>query len=122
MNARNNDSARIQSIIDLINELNVRVKELGLTQEVMENEHTAHMRTITDGINFCIYQILEEANALDVETKAKYLDMGWSELRGMRNIFAHDYYEIKLSETWDAIDNYIPRLNAMCVELQNGPQ
>ncbi len=69
-------------------------------------------------IAFSILQIGELVSKLSEElrlnTKA---EVDWSAIKGMRNIIAHDYGEIRLSVVWNVAANDIPSLKAFCERL-----
>ena len=44
------------------------------------------------------------------EFVARYPDVQWKSLRGMRNRMAHGYFEINLDIVWDTIQQSIPAL------------
>jgi uncharacterized protein with HEPN domain len=61
----------------------------------------------------CIKQmeiIGEASNHLSVDLKSKFSDVEWSQIVGMRNVFAHEYFGIDSSLVWEIIKNDIPEL------------
>jgi uncharacterized protein with HEPN domain len=61
----------------------------------------------------CIKQmeiIGEASNHLSVELKSKFSDIEWSQIVGMRNVFAHEYFGIDPNLVWEIIKNDIPEL------------
>ena len=61
-----------------------------------------------------ILQIGELARALAEEFRQKYDEVPWRLIRGMRNIFAHDYHHLDVEETWKTIETDIPALRMYC--------
>lgn len=41
---------------------------------------------------------------------ARYPQIAWSSMRGMRNRIAHGYFELNLNVVWETIDQAIPAL------------
>jgi uncharacterized protein with HEPN domain len=39
------------------------------------------------------------------ELQARYLDLAWAEMRGMRNIMIHEYFGVSLPIIWHTIQN-----------------
>ena len=61
----------------------------------------------------CIKQmeiIGEASNHLSPELKSKFTNIEWSQIVGMRNVFAHEYFGIDSSLVWEIIKNDIPEL------------
>lgn len=58
----------------------------------------------------CIIQIGELVAGLDESFAGKYLDVPWRQIKGMRNIYAHDYDIIDNDIIWEAITKEIPEL------------
>ena len=56
-------------------------------------------------------EILGEAsNRISEETKKRFPDLPWDNMRGMRNILIHMYDELDLNIIWDTISKDIPNL------------
>ena len=47
----------------------------------------------------------EAAGRIPLEIQGKYPELGWLEMRGMRNIMAHEYFGVSLSIVWHAIEH-----------------
>jgi uncharacterized protein with HEPN domain len=46
----------------------------------------------------------EAAGFIPVEIQEKYPELAWLEMRGMRNIMAHEYFGVSLPIIWRAIE------------------
>ena len=57
-----------------------------------------------------LFQIGELSIHISDEVKQKSPCVPWKLIRGMRNIFAHDYEAVKTDRLWDTIINSIPEL------------
>ncbi|MBF0567159.1 MAG: DUF86 domain-containing protein [Nitrospirae bacterium] len=44
-------------------------------------------------------------------------DMPWSEMKGMRNRIAHEYFGIDNKITWDTVEHDLPKLKPQIAEL-----
>jgi uncharacterized protein with HEPN domain len=44
------------------------------------------------------------------ETRAKYLDVPWADVIGMRNRLVHTYFDVDLSLLWTTISDDLPIL------------
>ena len=45
----------------------------------------------------------EAASHIPIEIQQKYPDLAWFEMRGMRNIMAHEYFGVSISIIWQTI-------------------
>ena len=97
------DKIRLQHILDAIEEIQKYLTAVDF-QIFLEN---SMMRFA------CIKQmeiIGEASNHLSAELKSKFSDVEWSQIVGMRNVFAHEYFGIDSSLVWEIIKNDIPEL------------
>ncbi len=44
------------------------------------------------------------------ETTAKYVDIPWKSIKGIRNRIVHDYENVDLSVLWGTVKNSLPEL------------
>ena len=61
----------------------------------------------------CVKQIEiigEAANYISEETKAKFSDVEWSSIIGMRHILVHEYFGTDFELIWQVIINDLPAL------------
>ena len=65
----------------------------------------------------CIFQIGELASRFPEDFRAKYAQIPWKLIRGMRNMFAHEYENVSLVRIWETIKTDIPILKARCEEI-----
>jgi uncharacterized protein with HEPN domain len=60
----------------------------------------------------CIEIVGEAASAVGAETVARYPQIPWRQIRGMRNRLVHGYYEVDLNIVWDTVENNLAPLLA----------
>jgi uncharacterized protein with HEPN domain len=66
------------------------------------------------------FEIIGEAAAhIPIEIQEKFPEMAWLEMRGMRNIMAHEYFGISLSIIWRTIERDLTPLADRFQQLQN---
>ena len=97
------DEIRLKHILDAIEEIEKYLLEVNFPIFI-EN---SMMRFA------CIKQmeiIGEASNHISYELKSKFADVEWSQIVGMRNVFAHEYFGIDSSLVWEIIKNDIPDL------------
>lgn len=93
----------MQHIPDAINEIHKYLVSVEFS-EFLEN---SMMRFA------CVKQmeiIGEASNKITKELKSEFSDIEWSQIVGMRNVFAHEYFGIDSKVVWDIIKNDIPEL------------
>jgi uncharacterized protein with HEPN domain len=52
----------------------------------------------------------EAARRVSDETRAKYPEIEWREMTGMRNLVIHEYDVVDIKQVWDTAQNKLPRL------------
>ena len=60
-----------------------------------------------------MYHILEEASNLSFETQSSYPDIPWTQIRGMRNRFAHECFNLNREVARSVIENDLEPLQTM---------
>ena len=65
----------------------------------------------------CILQIGELSKYLTDDFKNLYSEIPWKQIRGIRNIFAHDYGSIDVLTIWNTINYNIPELKDFCENI-----
>ena len=66
-------------------------------------------KTIT-ACAFTVSQIGELSKDVSEDTQAKYDNIPWKSIKGMRNKIVHDYENVDLSVLWGTIKNSLPEL------------
>lgn len=68
-----------------------------------------------DSVSMNLLQIGELAGKLsDDYVDESRAQMNWRAIKGMRNLFAHDYGSMDLNRIWDTVLTDIPELQAFC--------
>lgn len=115
MSAKKSDDGRVLEMYRIIVETRERIQGLGLTEELFLNDESVQGRTNADGIFMCVYRVTEEAGNMSSETKADHPEIPWHAVRGMRNIFAHDYGKLDRKMVWNAATKDFKQLEAFCL-------
>lgn len=68
-------------------------------------------------LHMCLFQIGEISKYVPDDFKAKHLDIPWAEMRGLRNVEAHDYDNLDLNAIWKTIKTDIPDLKKKISKL-----
>lgn len=104
----------LESISKYCDEVELLIKRFGNTYEAYCSDSAYRHASL-----MCTFQIGELASRLPDDFKAKYTGVSWKEIRGMRNIFAHDYDNVNLDEAWRTITVDIPHLKGYCGEIMH---
>ncbi len=59
----------------------------------------------------------EAASHIPLEIQDQYPHLSWLEMRGMRNIIAHEYFGVSLSIIWHTAENDLPKLEKELLNL-----
>lgn len=81
--------------------IDIKNKEELTKEKYMESD------IIQLAIDMCIFQLTELSVHLDDEFKLKHLDIPWAQIKGMRNIHAHEYDKIDRNIIWNTINKDI---------------
>ena len=50
----------------------------------------------------------EAASKISADTKAKYPEMPWREVKDFRNHLIHEYFDVDLTVVWSVLDSRLP--------------
>lgn len=84
--------------------IDIKNKEELTKEKYMESD------IIQLAIDMCIFQLTELSVHLDDEFKLKHLDIPWAQIKGMRNVHAHEYDKIDWNIIWNTINKDIEDL------------
>lgn len=52
----------------------------------------------------------EASNHISIEVKSQFSNIEWNQLKGMRNVFVHEYFGVDTRLVWEILKNDIPDL------------
>lgn len=87
------------------------------TQNVFEGEEIYQAAS-----GMFIIQIGELAKNLSSEFISSYPEIPWHQIKGLRNIYAHEYHNVDKDMIWETIVYDIPVLSKFCTDLLNNCQ
>lgn len=70
----------------------------------------------------CVKQmeiIGEASDHISKETKSQFSEIDWSQIKGMRNIFVHEYFGIDSRLVWEIIKHDLPDLKTKVLVIVN---
>ena len=110
MRGRLGDHARLNHILDAIVEI-----ESYLTNAEYETFLNNSMMRFA-----CIKQmeiIGEASDHISEEIKTQFSEIEWSQIKGMRNIFVHEYFGIDPRLVWEIIKHDLPDLKSKVLTI-----
>lgn len=111
MNSQLKDFRRICHMLECIDKLNVLMTDVSI--EDFNENFVIHIGAER------LLEILGEAAArMNVNFKAKYTRVPWEEMRALRNIISHEYFDVDYNALWDVIQNDIPELKQALMEIK----
>lgn len=94
---------RIQDILQSISGIQQRISGKSL-QEIQRDE------TLTKAILYDFMVIGESARNIPAEIQSRYPTIPWRVMGDMRNIVAHEYFQIDVETIWETIQQDLPLL------------
>ncbi len=67
--------------------------------------------------NMCIIQIGELAGNISDDFREAHTEIPWKELRGLRNIYAHNYQGVDYELAWEALVSDLPQIQKSCEKI-----
>lgn len=96
----------LTAIKKYIDDINSIIKDNGVTESMYKTNvlyrHSLHM---------CLFQIGEISKIVPDDFKKQHMEIPWAEMRGLRNVEAHDYDNLDLNAIWKTIEKDIPNLD-----------
>jgi len=97
MSPERNWKMRVEDILACIEKIKTYTHEMTFEQFCTDGK-------TVDAVIRNLEIIGEAAGYIPMEIQEKYPDLAWLEMRGMRNIIAHEYFGVSLSIIWRAIE------------------
>ncbi len=70
-----------------------------------------------NAVSLCVMQIGELSNHISNEFKSENCSIPWREIRGMRNVVAHEYGNIDTDIIWETATENIIQLKDFCEKI-----
>lgn len=95
----------LKKIISYCNDIENIIDRFGNSLEDFEKDFAFQY-----SCGMCIIQIGELTTRLTDDFKEKYSEIAWIQIKGLRNIYAHEYENVDFEEIWKIISEDIPDL------------
>lgn len=110
------EKLNLLSALDALNKISEYCKDFNNADEFYKNQRDFDAAMM----NFIV--IGEMVVRLSEEFIEKYDNIDWHEIKGFRNIVAHNYFGIDAEEVWEIIQSHLPKLkddlNKIIAELK----
>lgn len=115
-NTSRTDKEIIRKIIMYCDDINGTNEMFHNSRELFFNQkHSVYCNACAT----CITQIGELVTRLSDDTKQKYSDIPWRDIKYTRNVFVHKYGSIDKEIAWRTIQKDIPELRRQCEDILN---
>jgi uncharacterized protein with HEPN domain len=99
-----------RSFADRIQDMLKEVAEIEQFVEGMSFEEFCEDQRTLKAVLYCLAIIGEAAASLLPEASTRYSEIPWIDIRGMRNIAIHEYFQIDLEIVWETVQGDLPQL------------
>jgi uncharacterized protein with HEPN domain len=104
------DERILRRILYYCNEVEASISRYGNNMEIFENDNDFYR-----SVSMCIMQVGEISKHLSADFRELTNDtIPWREIRGLRNLFAHDYDSMNAFDIFDTAKTTIPTMKKFC--------
>jgi len=106
------DKIILQKILHYCDNIETAIKKYDIGEDVLPNDEF-----LSAMCGMFVQQIGELAKHLTDDFVLEYSEQPWKQIRGMRNIYAHEYESINPETVWKTISVDIPELKSYCEKI-----
>lgn len=89
------------------------------------DEYTAHLsylafrenKLVRDGVERNLEIIGEAVKRIPSEIRVMHTSIEWRKIAGFRDVLIHDYFRVDPEIVWDVVQNKLPSLKAVILEM-----
>ena len=100
------DKIVLQKIIEYCNDIEEALRD----EFNFSYENYLTKKFVRYGCDTCVFQIGELTKHLSEEIKNEHSEIAWNKIKGLRNVYAHEYEKIDLEKIWETLTKNIPDL------------
>lgn len=109
LNLSEKDAAVLSHILRYCNEIEEFLQRFDNSYEAFTTDPL-----FLNAVSMAELQIGELTGHLSDNFKDNNSEIPWKQIRGMRNLFAHNYFHMDMEEIWDTAVNDTPILKKFC--------
>ena len=106
------DKVLAEKIIGYCDKIETIKQRFGATFEQFNSDEAFQL-----AISMCIVQIGELAKRFSDDFRTRHAEISWAGIKGLRNIFVHEYEKIDFGEIWRDITKDVPKLQAQLEKI-----
>ena len=106
------DRRILEHILRHCEEIIETVDRFDFSKESFKHDHVFY-----NACSMALFQIGELSKRMSEEFKSTHTEVPWAEMRGMRNLFAHEYESADKELLWETITKDIPKLDKQLQEI-----
>ena len=106
------DRRIVEHILRHCEEIIETVHRFNSSKENFKRDHVFY-----NACSMALFQIGELSKRISEKFKNTHTEVPWAEMRGMRNLFAHEYESADQELLWETITKDIPKLNKQLQEI-----
>jgi uncharacterized protein with HEPN domain len=110
------DRHALLGIVDAIN----AIEQYTVSFASADDFHAARVNFDATMMNFIV--IGEMVDRISETFKNAHPDVDWKQIKGLRNIIAHDYFGVDAEELWQIIKKQVPSLKTTIEKLLKFPE
>ena len=109
MKPRERDLSIIRKMLKYCDEIDEAHNSFGKTYEAF-----CDSSVYRNAVSMCLMQIGELSNHLSEDFKSDHPSIPWNQIRGMRNVVAHEYGRIDTAIVWEAATDDVAVIRDFC--------
>ena len=111
---KSRDRSVVSKMLMYCDRINIVMERFGRSHETFLNDFMFH-----DVLSMEIFQIGELCNHFSDDFRNSHPDIPWRDIKGMRNLFAHSFYEMDIEIIWNTALYNIPDIRKFCEDIIN---
>lgn len=109
MTAQQRDESLLRHILNWCSQLEEAHMQYNHSEEAFRS-----ISAYRNAVSMCLFQICELLNHLSEDFRNHHPEIPWHQIRGMRNLFAHDYGNMDITSIWATVHQDIPGIEEFC--------
>jgi uncharacterized protein with HEPN domain len=102
----------LQDILDAITEIEFFINGISFEEFQLNREKILAVVKLLENIGEAVKNIPKEQRQL-------YPSIPWQSIAGMRNILAHQYWQVDITVTWETVTVFLPSLKTVTSDILN---